>query len=887
MTQQISVIKRSGKKVPFDLSKWQAQIAKVCEGVADVSPSMIEIASQAHFHDGMTTRELDQIALRSMVNLIDEEENPDIGNVNYQYVAGKQRISMLRKDVYGDYTPPPLFEIVKKNVELKLYTHELLQWYSEEEWNQLNRWIDHEKDETLPYAAVEQLIEKYLVRNRSTGMIVETPQVRYMIAAATAFHAETKDRLKYVKEFYQAASDGMFTLATPVLAGLGTKTKQFSSCVLLRTDDTLKSIFATGQVMADYASKRAGIGLEIGRMRPLGAEIRGGEVMHTGILPFMKKWYADLRSCSQGGIRNASATVNMPIWHYQFDDFIVLKNNQGTEETRVRQLDYCVVMNAFFWRRFREKGNITFFDPNQVPDLYEAFYRDTSEFEKLYVEYEKRDDLRKKVESAETVIKDWVVKERGDTGRYYILNIDNVANEGPFDTRIHPIYQTNLCFSGDTLVAVADGRNAVSMKELEELGAEFNVFSARRAGGKSLTRGRRSGGKMITSEWKTVIRKARVIKTGVRELVRVHLEDGDFFDATPDHRLATTSFGEWVEAGNSVGAELEPFATYAIGAKYRGIQSQTGSYQHRWIWEHAHGAVPTGHDVDHLNRAGDDALTNLQVLPRAEHLLKTAQEVAGVGNNIHRVDNKHLRRVTSRSSFLQRNSRYSGFTDEQLVELAREYAAGGGKLRVNELVRYFSSIGAPMVLSKNRFQRYKDKGFSTRWGYLIACAQGAAEYLPPVDYTADTVYRYEQPKNELGWTWVKDGDTIRWAGRRVARVEPLGEQPCYDVQVLDSDLTDDEHNFYIITSGNDEYRTSKGVLVHNCTEIMLPTAPFNHIEDAGELTIEYRGKDLVIPNTATAKLADGTTKLVRFVNENDDVLAFLFEDGRELVLQEG
>lgn len=445
MTQEIFVIKRSGKRVPFDLSKWQAQIAKVCEGVADVSPSMIEIASQAHFHDGMTTRELDQIALRSMVNLIDEEENPDIGNVNYQYVAGKQRISMLRKDVYGVYNPPSLYDVVKKNVELKLYTNELLEWYSEDDWNQLNRWIDHEKDETLPYAAVEQLIEKYLVRNRSTGMIVETPQVRYMIAAATAFHAEQKDRLKYVKEFYQAASDGMFTLATPVLAGLGTKTKQFSSCVLLRTDDTLKSIFATGQVMADYASKRAGIGLEIGRMRPLGAEIRGGEVMHTGILPFMKKWYADLRSCSQGGIRNASATINMPIWHYQFDDFIVLKNNQGTEETRVRQLDYCVVMNAFFWRRFKEKGSITFFDPNQVPDLYEAFYRDTAEFERLYVEYEKRTDLRKKVEAAETVIKDWIVKERGDTGRYYILNIDNVANEGPFDTKIHPIYQTNLC----------------------------------------------------------------------------------------------------------------------------------------------------------------------------------------------------------------------------------------------------------------------------------------------------------------------------------------------------------------------------------------------------------------------------------------------------------
>jgi ribonucleoside-diphosphate reductase alpha chain len=293
----MNVVKRSGALAPFDLAKWQSQIAKVCEGVADVSPSMIEIAAQAQFRDGMTTRELDQIALRSMVNLIDEEEHPDVGNVNYQYVAGKQRISMLRKDVYGDFTPPPLLDIVKRNTALGLYSPDLLTWYSEEDWVKMDGWMDHEKDEDLSFAAADQLIEKYLVRNRATGEIVESPQVRYMVAAAVAFHAEKKDRLKWVKEFYEAASDGLFTLATPVLAGLGTKTKQFSSCVLLKTDDSLKSIFATGQVMADYASKRAGIGLDISRMRPLGAAIRGGEVMHTGIVPFLKKWYGDLRSC--------------------------------------------------------------------------------------------------------------------------------------------------------------------------------------------------------------------------------------------------------------------------------------------------------------------------------------------------------------------------------------------------------------------------------------------------------------------------------------------------------------------------------------------------------------------------------------------------------------
>jgi ribonucleoside-diphosphate reductase alpha chain len=237
----------------------------------------------------------------------------------------------------------------------------------------------------------------------------------------------------------------LFTLATPVLAGLGTPTKQFSSCVLIRSDDDLDSIFASGEMMAKYASKRAGIGLEIGRLRSLGSPIRGGEIMHTGMIPFLKKWFGDLRSCSQGGIRNASATVFYPIWHHQFDDLIVLKNNQGTEETRVRHMDYGVVLSAFFWKRFKNKENITFFDPNEVPDLYEAFYKDTAKFEELYVKYEKRKDLRKKTMSAEEVFKGGILKERTDTGRIYLVFIDNVMNQGPFDPEYHTIYQSNLC----------------------------------------------------------------------------------------------------------------------------------------------------------------------------------------------------------------------------------------------------------------------------------------------------------------------------------------------------------------------------------------------------------------------------------------------------------
>jgi ribonucleoside-diphosphate reductase alpha chain len=444
---KITVVKRSGNKEPLAVEKWQAQIAKVCKGIADVSQSMIEIKSQPHFYDGITTEEIDGITLRAVVDLIDVESNPDLGHTNYQYVAGKQRLSMLRKDVYGSYTVPHLYTIVKKNIEIGLYTPELLEWYTEDDWNRMNDMLDHEKDETYSYAAIEQLIEKYLVKNRATKETYETPQIRYIIAAATVFHKEEPNsaRMRFIKEYYQAASDGLFTLATPVLAGLGTPTKQFSSCVLIRSDDDLDSIFASGEMMAKYASKRAGIGLEIGRLRPLGSPIRGGEIMHTGMIPFLKKWFGDLRSCSQGGIRNASATVFYPIWHHQFDDLIVLKNNQGTDETRVRHMDYGVVLSAFFWRRFKNKEQITFFDPNEVPDLYEAFYKNTERFEELYVKYEKRKDLRKKTMAAEDVFKGGILKERTDTGRIYLVFIDNVQNQGPFDPEYHTIYQSNLC----------------------------------------------------------------------------------------------------------------------------------------------------------------------------------------------------------------------------------------------------------------------------------------------------------------------------------------------------------------------------------------------------------------------------------------------------------
>lgn len=531
-----TVTKRSGKKEPLMVEKWQAQIAKVCQGIADVSQSMIEIKASPHFFDGITTQEIDGTTLRAIVDLIDVDENPDIGNTNYQYVGGKWRLAMLRKDVFGGYDVPRLYDIVKKNVDVGLYTPELLEWYTEAEWDKMESFIDHSKDEEYSYAAIEQLIEKYLVRNRATGQVYETPQIRYIVAAATVFHAEEPNqaRLRYIKEYYNAASDGMFTLATPVLAGLGTPTKQFSSCVLIRSDDDLDSIFAAGEMMAKYAAKRAGIGLEVGRLRPLGAPIRGGEVMHTGMIPFLKKWFGDLRSCSQGGIRNASATITYPIWHYQFEDMIVLKNNQGTEETRVRHLDYSVVVSKLFWRRFKNKENITFFDPNEVPDLYEAYYRDIDLFEKLYVQYEKRTDIRTKTMSAEEVFKGGLLKERTDTGRIYMVFIDNVQKQAPFDTKIHPIYQSNLCLTGDSMLSVFDGSKEYQMS----LESFVEIFEMGGADGLLVKTYDLENNQELYSSVSDAAMTAIV-----DELYEIEDESGRVIRCTPEHKIYTTNRG--------------------------------------------------------------------------------------------------------------------------------------------------------------------------------------------------------------------------------------------------------------------------------------------------------------------------------------------------------
>ncbi|QFR56657.1 ribonucleotide reductase [Stenotrophomonas phage Mendera] len=441
MVKQLYVTKRDGKKEPYSVEKIQRQIEYAVQGIQDVSQSMVEMSMDLELYDGITTEDLDQIAIRAAVNLIKAEH----GDTNYQYVAGRLLNSSLRKRVYGQYQPPRLYEIIQRNVNAGMYTPELLEWFSEAEWDQMETFIDHSKDEQLSHSALSQLVDKYLIRNRDTKQMYETPQVRYIVAGAVEFHAEPTKRLDYIRDFYNQASNGLYSLPTPVLAGLGTRTKQFSSCVLIKIDDSLKSIYAGSEAMAFYAAKRAGIGMDFGSLRPAHAPIRGGEAVSSGPVPFVRKFMNDLGCVSQGDIRKSSATMTFPVWHYDFEDLIVLKNNQGTEETRARHLDYSVMTNNYLWNRYIRQEQMTLFNPDEVPDLYRAFYEDDGLFGKLYEEYEKDPKIKFKKTIGADVVFDAFVGERSDTGRIFSANQTNIQNQGPIKTWKHPIYLSNLC----------------------------------------------------------------------------------------------------------------------------------------------------------------------------------------------------------------------------------------------------------------------------------------------------------------------------------------------------------------------------------------------------------------------------------------------------------
>ena len=438
MTNNIAVTKRDQTKEVLDLEKMHKVVYYACEGITGVSPSEVEIRSHISFYEGIETAKVQETLIKAAADLISEE------TPNYQWVAGRLINYHLRKEVYGKFEPCCLNEIAKRNVELGYYDKNFFAVYSPEEVFQLDSYIRHERDENIAFAGMEQFRGKYLVQNRVTGAIYETPQIAYMMISATLFATYPhKTRMKYVKDFYDAISNFDISLPTPIMAGLRTPQRQFSSCVLIETDDSLDSINATSSAIVKYVSQKAGIGIGAGSIRAINSPIRNGDASHTGVIPFFKLFQSSVKSCSQGGVRGGAATLYYPIWHLEIEELLVLKNNKGTEDNRVRHMDYGVQFNKLMYERLLTGGDISLFSPSDVPGLYETFFDDQDKFKELYEEAE-RTVTRKKVMPAAELF-GMFMEERKNTGRIYLMNVDHANTHGAFKPNVAPVRQSNLC----------------------------------------------------------------------------------------------------------------------------------------------------------------------------------------------------------------------------------------------------------------------------------------------------------------------------------------------------------------------------------------------------------------------------------------------------------
>lgn len=439
MKNNLFVTKRNGEKEPIDLEKIHRVIAWAAENLDQVSVSQVELKSHIQFYDGIKTADIHETIIKAAADLI-SEETPD-----YQYLAARLAVFHLRKKAYGQFEPPSLYKHVVKMVESGKYDQHLLVDYDKSDFEHMSLFLDHSRDLTFSYAAVKQLEGKYLVQNRVNGDIYESAQFLYILVAACLFAKYPKaTRLSYVEGFYHAISTFKISLPTPIMAGVRTPTRQFSSCVLIECDDSLDSINATSSAIVKYVSQRAGIGVNAGRIRALGSAIRNGEAFHTGCIPFYKHFQTAVKSCSQGGVRGGAATLFYPLWHLEVESLLVLKNNRGVEENRVRHLDYGVQFNKVMYQRLIKGGHITLFSPSDVPGLYDAFFEDQDKFEALYLQYENDESIRKKRIKAIELFT-LFAQERASTGRIYIQNVDHCNTHSPFDPSKAPIRQSNLC----------------------------------------------------------------------------------------------------------------------------------------------------------------------------------------------------------------------------------------------------------------------------------------------------------------------------------------------------------------------------------------------------------------------------------------------------------
>ena len=470
----IQIIKRDGSKEPLDINKMHFVVEQACEGLTGVSASQIEMNSHIQFTNNMTSKDIQDILIRSANDLITLE------NPNYQFAAARLLLWNVYKEVFGQFQPKHFMDVIKENVDRGVYDAQIFDNYSETELKKLNTWIKHDRDLDYTFAGLRQVVDKYLVQDRSTGQVYETPQFMYMMIAATLFASYPQDtRMSYIKKYYDAISTFQINIPTPVMGGVRTPIKQFASCVLVDVDDTLPSIFSSNSAVGYYIAQRAGIGLNLGRIRGINSKIRDGEVAHTGVVPFLKVFEATVRSCTQNGIRGGSATVHFPIWHQEIEDILVLKNNKGTEDNRVRKLDYSIQISKIFYERVLQDGEITLFSPHDVPDLYEAF-GNNEVFDELYIKYENdRKTPKKKMKAMDLFSA--LLKERAETGRIYVMNIDHANSHSSFKD---PVRMSNLCQeitlptvpiqhvdddSGEIALCILSAINVGTLKNFEDL----------------------------------------------------------------------------------------------------------------------------------------------------------------------------------------------------------------------------------------------------------------------------------------------------------------------------------------------------------------------------------------------------------------------------------
>ena len=433
------VTKRDGTSQDFDLEKVHKVLEWATADISGVSISEIELKANIQLYDKIPAYDIHELLIKSAAELISEH------TPNYQFVAARLVSYKLRKEVYGDFKPHSLARVIIDNVDREVYDGNIMKLYNRDEIDELDAYIKHDRDDTFTYAGMEQFRGKYLVQDRKTKQHYETPQILYMMISATLFsNYSPETRMKYVKDYYDAISLFYISLPTPIMAGVRTPTRQFSSCVLIESGDSLDSINATATSIVKYISKKAGIGIGVGSIRGEGARVGDGSVVHTGLIPFLKYFQAAVKSCSQGGVRGGAATVYLPIWHYEFEDLVVLKNNKGIEENRVRHMDYAFQLNKLMYERLLTGGNITFFDPNDVPGLYESFFDDQDKFRELYEKYERAYSVRKKTLPA-TEVFSTLMQQRKDTGRIYTMNVDHANDHGSFIAKKAPIRMSNLC----------------------------------------------------------------------------------------------------------------------------------------------------------------------------------------------------------------------------------------------------------------------------------------------------------------------------------------------------------------------------------------------------------------------------------------------------------